>query len=95
MAAITLGMNTNAAYVEPAPEAAATELSQSPNSNDLVSDYYHNTHIVRDFNIVYHNIIYLLQVISMEWGNFKSPHLPLTPFDVCLDDESSNPGSGV
>ncbi|KAL1370977.1 hypothetical protein HN51_001199 [Arachis hypogaea] len=34
-------------------------------------------------------------VISMEWGNFRSPHLPLTSFDTRLDSESSNPGSGV
>lgn len=37
----------------------------------------------------------VLQVISMEWGNFKSPHFPLTPFDASLHAESSNPGSGV
>lgn len=37
----------------------------------------------------------VLQVISMEWGNFNSPHLPLTSFDVNVDAESSNPGSGV
>jgi hexokinase len=37
----------------------------------------------------------VLQIISMEWGNFRSSHLPLTPFDTILDAESSNPGSGV
>lgn len=35
MATITLGMSTNAAYVEPAQES---DLAQSPNSNELVSD---------------------------------------------------------
>ncbi|CAJ2635218.1 unnamed protein product [Trifolium pratense] len=60
VAAITLGMSTNAAYVEPA---------QQSNSNELI--------------------------ISMEWGNFRSSHLPLTPFDTSLDAESSNPGSGI
>ncbi|XP_027346372.1 probable hexokinase-like 2 protein [Abrus precatorius] len=66
--AITLGMSTNAAYVEPA-EVVASDLAQSPNSSELV--------------------------ISMEWGDFKSPHLPLTPFDASLDAESSNPGRGI
>lgn len=39
MAAVTLGMSTNAAYVEPTQEVAS-ELAQSPNSNELVSDYH-------------------------------------------------------
>ncbi|CAK8562579.1 unnamed protein product [Lathyrus sativus] len=34
-------------------------------------------------------------VISMELGNFRSSHLPLTPFDTSLDAESSNPGNGT
>lgn len=37
----------------------------------------------------------VLQVISMEWGKFNSPHLPLTTFDASVDAESSNPGSEV
>ncbi|KAK7386333.1 hypothetical protein VNO78_26493 [Psophocarpus tetragonolobus] len=66
--AITLGMSTNAAYVESAEEVA-NDLTQSPNSNELV--------------------------ISMEWGKFNSPHLPLTSFDASVDAESSNPGSEI
>lgn len=31
----------------------------------------------------------------MEWGNFKSTHLPLTEFDQALDAESLNPGEQV
>ncbi|KAK7251519.1 hypothetical protein RIF29_34795 [Crotalaria pallida] len=31
-------------------------------------------------------------VINMEWGNFRSTHLPLTEYDQALDDESLNPG---
>ncbi|KAK3435832.1 hypothetical protein EUGRSUZ_C00559 [Eucalyptus grandis] len=31
-------------------------------------------------------------VINTEWGNFQSPHLPLTEYDKTLDDESLNPG---
>lgn len=31
----------------------------------------------------------------MEWGNFRSSHLPLTEYDQALDDESLNPGEQV
>ncbi|KAL3829933.1 hypothetical protein ACJIZ3_018735 [Penstemon smallii] len=31
-------------------------------------------------------------VINMEWGNFRSSHLPLTEYDISLDAESLNPG---
>lgn len=31
----------------------------------------------------------------MEWGNFKSAHLPLTEYDHSLDTESLNPGDQV
>ncbi|XP_072087216.1 hexokinase-1-like [Arachis hypogaea] len=34
-------------------------------------------------------------VINMEWGNFRSSHLPLTEYDVALDAESLNPGEQV
>ncbi|KAL6845068.1 hypothetical protein ACP4OV_024563 [Aristida adscensionis] len=34
-------------------------------------------------------------VINMEWGNFRSPHLPLTEFDQALDEESLNPGEQI
>jgi hexokinase len=34
-------------------------------------------------------------VINMEWGNFRSSHLPLTEFDQALDAESLNPGEQV
>ena len=36
-----------------------------------------------------------LKVINMEWGNFKSSHLPLTEYDHALDAESLNPGEQV
>ncbi|MQL70290.1 hypothetical protein Taro_002587, partial [Colocasia esculenta] len=29
-------------------------------------------------------------VINIEWGNFWSSHLPRTPYDIALDDESPN-----
>ncbi|THU63351.1 hypothetical protein C4D60_Mb01t14870 [Musa balbisiana] len=29
-------------------------------------------------------------VVNMEWGNFWSSHLPRTPYDISLDDESPN-----
>lgn len=31
----------------------------------------------------------------MEWGNFRSSHLPLTVYDYALDAESLNPGDQV
>ncbi|KAM0034675.1 putative hexokinase [Helianthus debilis subsp. tardiflorus] len=34
-------------------------------------------------------------VINMEWGNFKSSHLPLTEYDNTLDAESLNPGEQI
>ncbi|GAA0155739.1 kinase [Lithospermum erythrorhizon] len=34
-------------------------------------------------------------VINMEWGNFKSSHLPLSEYDHALDAESLNPGEQI
>ncbi|XP_057538301.1 hexokinase-1 [Amaranthus tricolor] len=34
-------------------------------------------------------------VINMEWGNFRSSHLPLTEYDEALDEESLNPGEQI
>ncbi|OAY82144.1 Hexokinase-1 [Ananas comosus] len=34
-------------------------------------------------------------VINMEWGNFRSSHLPLTDYDQDLDFESLNPGEQI
>lgn len=31
----------------------------------------------------------------MEWGNFRSSHLPITEYDHALDLESLNPGEQV
>lgn len=31
----------------------------------------------------------------MEWGNFRSSHLPLTEYDQAMDVESLNPGEQV
>nr|XP_043608489.1 probable hexokinase-like 2 protein [Erigeron canadensis] len=31
-------------------------------------------------------------VIDMQWGNFNTPHLPITQFDMALDSDSSNRG---
>ncbi|KAL5556132.1 hypothetical protein UlMin_038368 [Ulmus minor] len=66
VAAVTLGMGTNAAYVE-SPEAVPKLLN--PHSSEVV--------------------------ISLNWGDFSSPHLPITEFDACLDAESSNPGHRI
>lgn len=37
----------------------------------------------------------IFKVINMEWGNFRSSHLPLTDYDQALDVESLNPGEQV
>ncbi|KAI4377082.1 hypothetical protein MLD38_014768 [Melastoma candidum] len=34
-------------------------------------------------------------VINMEWGNFRSSHIPLTEYDHALDAESLNPGEQI
>ncbi|KAI5662746.1 hypothetical protein M9H77_22069 [Catharanthus roseus] len=34
-------------------------------------------------------------VINMEWGNFRSSHIPLTEYDQSLDAESLNPGEQI
>ncbi|KAJ0977428.1 hypothetical protein J5N97_012902 [Dioscorea zingiberensis] len=34
-------------------------------------------------------------VINMEWGNFRSSHIPLTEYDQALDVESLNPGEQI
>ncbi|KAJ0864805.1 putative hexokinase [Helianthus annuus] len=34
-------------------------------------------------------------VINMEWGNFRSSHLPLTEYDEGLDGDSLNPGEQI
>ncbi|KAI3502969.1 hypothetical protein L1887_31401 [Cichorium endivia] len=63
VAAVTLGLATNAVYVESAqlsPNAGESKLGE--------------------------------MVIDMQWGNFNTPHLPITEFDTALDSESSNPG---
>lgn len=36
-----------------------------------------------------------LQVINLEWGNFRSPWLPRTFADEEVDNESVNPGDQV
>ncbi|XP_058206690.1 hexokinase-1-like [Rhododendron vialii] len=33
--------------------------------------------------------------INMEWGNFRSSHLPLTEYDQAMDSESLNPGEQI
>ncbi|XP_068636784.1 hexokinase-1-like [Aristolochia californica] len=34
-------------------------------------------------------------VINMEWGNFRSSHLPITEYDQALDSDSLNPGEQI
>ncbi|CAN1836818.1 HXK1, partial [Linum perenne] len=80
-AAVILGTGTNAAYVERA-QAIPKWHGALPKSGEMVS-----------------TLRFLMsekmQVINMEWGNFKSSHLPLTEFDNALDVESLNPGEQI
>ncbi|KAL0726155.1 hypothetical protein Bca4012_022248 [Brassica carinata] len=69
VAAVTLGMGTNAAYIEQAQEVLRWK-SPIPNESQEI-------------------------VISTEWGDFRSCHLPLTEFDAALDAESLNTGTRV
>ncbi|ESQ53299.1 hypothetical protein EUTSA_v10027262mg [Eutrema salsugineum] len=68
VAAVTLGMGTNAAYIEQAHEVSRLK-SAIPQAQEIV--------------------------ISTEWADFRSCHLPVTEFDAALDAESLNPGSRV
>ncbi|XP_028794275.1 hexokinase-1 [Neltuma alba] len=34
-------------------------------------------------------------VINMEWGNFRSSHLPISEYDQALDSDSLNPGDQI
>ncbi|KAH7565329.1 hypothetical protein ACOSP7_020348 [Xanthoceras sorbifolium] len=34
-------------------------------------------------------------VVNMEWGNFRSSHLPLTEYDLAMDTDSLNPGEQI
>lgn len=68
VAAITLGMGTNAAYVESA-QSVVKWPDETPKPDEIV--------------------------INIQWGNFRSSHLPITEFDASLDAESSYPGSQI
>ncbi|EOA18237.1 hypothetical protein CARUB_v10006729mg [Capsella rubella] len=68
VAAVSLGMGTNAAYIEKAQEISMWK-SAIPEPKEIV--------------------------VSTEWGDFKSCHLPITEFDASLDAESLNPGNQV
>ncbi|XVE86932.1 hypothetical protein DITRI_Ditri18aG0074800 [Diplodiscus trichospermus] len=68
VAAITLGMGTNASYVDTVQSAPRWQGSL-PKKGEIV--------------------------ISMDWGNFNSCHLPITQYDASLDAESSNPGCRI
>ncbi|KAM0951587.1 putative hexokinase [Dioscorea sansibarensis] len=67
VAAVVLGMRTNAAYLE-SEHAVPKWQSAHHRQGEMVGD-----------------------VINIEWGNFQSIHLPITEFDVCVDNESPNP----
>ncbi|KAJ8545949.1 hypothetical protein K7X08_018532 [Anisodus acutangulus] len=68
VAAVTLGMGTNAAYIE-----SANSVVKWPDQATKPEEI----------------------AINIQWGNFRSSHLPITEFDTSLDDESSYPGSQI
>ena len=52
------------------------------------------TFFFKTINITFGSIG-MLQVINMEWGNFRSDKLPSSEYDKALDFESLNPGEQV
>jgi hexokinase len=30
------------------------------------------------------------QVVNVEWGSFRPPQIPLTPYDICFNNETQN-----
>lgn len=104
-----MGTGTNAAYVERA-HAIPKWHGLLPKSGEMVSavvDYEicylffcHNNFTIQRWvhefiNVTIPGTPILMQVINMEWGNFRSSHLPLTEYDQALDAESLNPGEQV
>ncbi|KAJ9537543.1 hypothetical protein OSB04_030276 [Centaurea solstitialis] len=90
--AVILGTGSNAAYVE---RAQAIPKWHGPPLNPerwrisvlrtaIPPPVYH-------CNIAYDRSPKMSSVINMEWGNFRSSHLPLTEYDNTLDAESLNP----
>ncbi|MBA0712902.1 hypothetical protein Golax_011973, partial [Gossypium laxum] len=82
---VILGTGSNAAYVERA-QAIPKWHGLLPKSGEMVSSLL----------IAISKLCYLESaVINMEWGNFRSSHLPLTEYDQALDAESLNPGEQI
>lgn len=86
-----MGTGTNAAYVERAQSIPKWH-GPLPKSGEMVRKILNNLFFWRLLVMLTNNF---LQVINMEWGNFKSSHLPLTEYDHTLDAESLNPGEQV
>ncbi|XWS20218.1 hypothetical protein CRYUN_Cryun31cG0081100 [Craigia yunnanensis] len=84
VAAVILGTGSNAAYVERAHAI--------PKWHGL---YYPSQERWCRMNIIKVAVNIWLKVITMEWGNFRSSHLPLTEYDHALDAESLNPGEQI
>nr|GEV23283.1 probable hexokinase-like 2 protein [Tanacetum cinerariifolium] len=68
VAAVTLGLATNAVYVESSQFV--------PNGRSKHGEM-------------------VIPLFKSQWGNFNTPHLPITQFDMALDSESSNQGCRI
>ncbi|KAA0035498.1 hexokinase-1-like [Cucumis melo var. makuwa] len=93
IAAEILGIGTNVAYME-RTHAIPKWQGLLPQSGEMVSKnkccYMERAHAIPIFNVLSNR-----QVIKMEWGNFRSSHLPFTEYDQGLDLEILNPGEQV
>lgn len=89
-------MTTNASYIEQLQQVSKWH-GQSPESEEMVSSFILLIRFVKTNvkSLIINNRCLNFQVISIGWGNLRSPHLPITEFDTSLDAESSNPGSQV
>ncbi|OAY80988.1 Hexokinase-1, partial [Ananas comosus] len=79
VAAVMLGMKTNAAYTEPFD-------GENPHNK-------HRDTVSSSFILI--ELLQYDHIINMELGNFKSPNLPITEFDTDLDAASANPGEQI
>ncbi|KAE8718380.1 Hexokinase-1 [Hibiscus syriacus] len=100
VAAVILGTGSNAAYVERA-DAILKWHGPLPRSGEMVSCSSLipiSEHSIASTSFLWKNRVangISLKVINMEWGNFKSAHLPLSEYDLELDAESLNPGDQI
>ncbi|KAM3380158.1 hexokinase-1 [Capsicum galapagoense] len=96
--AVILGTGTNAAYVERV-QAIPKWHGPVPKSGEMVGILSVAIDLILSLWLLQKWLLNAscvsFQVINMEWGNFRSSHLPLTEYDHALDNESLNPGEQI